>query len=116
MGDFVKGRVDDGTPHPLRDGIMLHRRIDSFAEHHPLFLRSRQRLAPRYGLYRGVMVDLFYDHFLAVDWEELSPEPLDDWLVRMRMVVEVPSQPLARKAARTPAGDLRRTYPFIQGD
>lgn len=88
MGDFVKGRVDDGKPHPLRDGIMLHRRIDSFAEHHPLFLRSRQRLAPRYGLYRGVMVDLFYDHFLAVDWEELSPEHLDDWLVRMRMVVE----------------------------
>jgi acyl carrier protein phosphodiesterase len=88
MGDFVKGRVDEGFPHPLRDGIVLHRRIDTFAQHHPLFRRSRQRLAPCYGLYRGVMVDLFFDHFLVVEWDAWSPEPLDSWLARKRAIVD----------------------------
>jgi acyl carrier protein phosphodiesterase len=88
MGDFVKGRVDDEHPHAFGTGIMLHRRIDSFAQHDPFFSRSRQRLAPQYGLYRGVMVDLFYDHFLAAEWMAWSEEPLDLWLRRIRGVVE----------------------------
>ena len=89
MGDFVKGRVGDAYPPRLRDGIILHRRIDTFAQHHPLFRQSRQRLAPRYGLYRGVLVDLFYDHFLAREWGAWSDEPLAAWLARTRLVVEV---------------------------
>lgn len=88
MGDFVKGRVGDVWPHRIRDGIMLHRRIDAFAEHHLLFRQSRERLASRYGLYRGVLVDLFYDHFLALEWREWSAEPLAVWLARTRGVVE----------------------------
>ena len=52
------------------------------------FRQSRQRLASRYGLYRGVMVDLFYDHFLALEWEAWSDEPLDVWLARVRGIVE----------------------------
>jgi acyl carrier protein phosphodiesterase len=88
MGDFVKGRMNDSTPHPFRDGIVLHRRIDTFAQQHPLFRQSRLRLAPRYGLYRGAMVDLFYDHFLAGGWEAWSDESLDIWLARIHGIVE----------------------------
>jgi acyl carrier protein phosphodiesterase len=88
MGDFVKGRVGDAYPPRLKDGIVLHRRIDTFAQHHPLFHQSRQRLATRYGLYRGVLVDLFYDHFLALEWEQWSDEPLAVWLAQARLVVE----------------------------
>lgn len=88
MGDFVKGRVGDHYPPTLKGGIVLHRRIDSFAQQDPLFRRSRERIAPGYGLWRGVLVDLFYDHFLSVSWEEWSPEPLDAYLVRAREMVE----------------------------
>lgn len=88
MGDFVKGRVGDAYPPRIREGIVLHRRIDTFAQHHPLFHQSRQRLAARYGLYRGVLVDVFYDHFLALEWEEWSDEPLAVWLARVRLIVE----------------------------
>ncbi len=87
MGDFVKGRLEGDFPPRLTEGIMLHRRIDSYAQQHPLFLKSRQRLAPSYGLYRGVMVDLFYDHFLSVEWEEWGSVPLDDWLAQVRAIV-----------------------------
>ena len=88
MGDFVKGPLGDAYPPPLRRGIELHRRIDSFAQNHPQFTRSRLRLGREFGLYRGILVDLFYDHFLATGWAEFSKEPLAAYLLRARGIVE----------------------------
>lgn len=88
MGDFVKGRVGDEYPPRLRSGIALHRRIDTFAQGHPLFRQSRERIDPLYGLWRGVLVDLFYDHFLARGWAEWSSVTFDAYLKRARVMVE----------------------------
>lgn len=88
MGDFVKGSLQDRFAPQVRNGVLLHRRIDSYAEQHPLFRQSRYRLAPEYGLYRGVMVDLFYDYFLVNSWHTWSAEPFDRFLARTRGVVE----------------------------
>lgn len=88
MGDFVKGRLGEGYPPGLVTGIMLHRRIDSFAQQHPVFRRSYRRIAPNYGLWRGVLVDLFYDHFLSADWDEWTDEPFTNYLAWARKMVE----------------------------
>lgn len=88
MGDFVKGRLTDAYPERLRRGIELHRRIDSFAQNHASFTASRKRLGAEFGLYRGIMVDIFYDHFLAVGWRLWSGQPLPDYLARARACVE----------------------------
>ncbi|GFO53742.1 ACP phosphodiesterase [Geomonas sp. Red276] len=88
MGDFVKGRLDDRFPPAIRAGIELHRAIDSFAHTDLHFNQSRLRIAPSFGLYRGVLVDLFYDHFLAASWEHWSDEPLPHYLERVRDIVE----------------------------
>ena len=86
MGDFVKGRLDGRFPPGIERGILLHRGIDSFAGQNRHFLRSKQRVDKLFGLYRGVLVDLFYDHFLAAHWEDYAdvPFPLfisDAWRV-----------------------------------
>jgi len=88
MGDFVKGQLGDDHPPRLRRGIELHRRIDSFARDQEHFNRSRLRLGPEFGLYRGILVDLYYDHFLAVNWSQWSREPLTVYLDRVRLLVE----------------------------
>lgn len=88
MGDFVKGTLQERFPPTIRQGVALHRRIDSYAERHPLFRQSRQRISPDYGLYRGVMVDIFYDYYLVNDWDEWCDETLEDFLTRTRTVVE----------------------------
>lgn len=88
MGDFVKGDLAERFSPRVRQGVLLHRRIDSYAEHHPLFRRSRYRLSPEYGLYRGVMVDLFYDYFLVNSWQTWSAEPFVCFLARSRAVIE----------------------------
>lgn len=88
MGDFVKGPLQERFSPTIRQGVALHRRIDSYAEGHPLFRQSRQRISQDYGLYRGVMVDMFYDYYLVNDWDEWCDEPLEKFLIRTRSVVE----------------------------
>lgn len=88
MGDFVKGPLLDRFPERIRQGITLHRRIDSFASRDEWFQCSRRRLDPHYGLYRGVLVDLFYDHFLVREWGSWSDEPFERYLARTRAVIE----------------------------
>lgn len=97
MGDFVKGRLTDACPDKLRRGIELHRRIDSFAQNHASFTASRKRLGADFGLYRGIMVDIFYDHFLAVEWSKWSPEALPDYLLRTRASVEARREQLPER-------------------
>lgn len=88
MGDFVKGPLGDDYPPRIRQGLMLHRKIDSFAQGDIDFQATRLRLSPEYGLYRGVLVDLFYDHFLAKEWDSWSDTPFKDYLSWARGAVE----------------------------
>ena len=80
MGDFVKGRLDERYPPGIRRGIELHRRIDSFAAGNPCFIRSKRRIDPSFRHYRGVLVDVFYDHFLARFWDEYREKPYRDYI------------------------------------
>ena len=75
IGDFVKGVLDPPPPGldaALIDGVRLHRSIDSFADRHPAFQRSRARVSAARRRVSGIMVDLFYDHFLARHWTALA--------------------------------------------
>jgi acyl carrier protein phosphodiesterase len=86
MGDFVKGSLDGRFPPGIERGILLHREIDSFTGQNQHFLRSKRRIDKSFGLYRGVLVDLFYDHFLAAHWEDYADVPLslfisDTWRI-----------------------------------
>ena len=74
-GDFVKGRLDRLPPTPLMAGIRMHRGIDAYTDRHPVFMRSRGRVAPR--RVSGVIVDVAYDHFLARHFDRYSDLPLE---------------------------------------
>ena len=79
MGDFVKGRLDDRYPPGIRSGIVLHRKIDSFAAGNRFFMQSKRQLDDSYGHYKGILFDIFYDHFLAKNWKEYSEKPLEQY-------------------------------------
>lgn len=75
-GDFVKGVLPGSLPADLAAGVRLHRAIDQYADAHPAFRQSRERVSSLRRRYAGVMVDMFYDHFLAVHWARYRDEPL----------------------------------------
>lgn len=76
LGDFVKGPLPGALPLPLAQGVRLHRAIDLYTDQHPCFMASRARVSAARRRYGGIMVDLFYDHFLAKEWERYSSLPL----------------------------------------
>lgn len=63
----------------ITKGIRLHREIDFFTDNHPLVSNSKDKLRPRHGHYAGVVVDVFYDHFLAANWMEYHPQRLEQF-------------------------------------
>ncbi len=88
MGDAVKGRDLSAWEPELQAGIRMHRRIDSFTDNHPLTLQGRERLREHCGKYAGVALDLFYDHAIAQRWDDLWPEPLEQFTQRMYRLLE----------------------------
>lgn len=79
MGDFVKGSIDAELPANVQRGVRLHRLIDSYTDAHPAFHRSRERLDKPFRRYAGILVDIFYDHFLSKYWHLYSAQPLPDY-------------------------------------
>jgi acyl carrier protein phosphodiesterase len=77
IGDYVKGKEYLYYHEPIRKGIMLHRYIDSFTDSHPITKISRSHIAPEYGKYSGIIIDIFYDYFLSSTWNTYSPVDLE---------------------------------------
>ena len=94
MGDFVKGLLPAGLPPALASGVVLHRAIDSFADRHPAFIASRARISPERRRVGGILVDLFYDHLLARDWDRHGYGSLDDYTARLYASLDALSQHL----------------------
>lgn len=77
LGDFVKGRPDGRYSPAVCAGIALHRAIDRYTDDHPVVQASRARIAPERRRFAGILVDVFYDHFLAVHWQRYGDLPLE---------------------------------------
>jgi acyl carrier protein phosphodiesterase len=80
IGDFVRGRnVYEQFKPNIALGIELHREIDEFTDSHLVVMESKKRLRPKYRHYAPVIVDMFYDHFLAAQWLNYHSQPLPDF-------------------------------------
>lgn len=82
MADGILGKNFETFPMEIQKGIILHRSIDTFTDAHPVFRQSTKRLHANYHHYSGIIVDIFYDHFLAKNWSHYSDEKLEDFSER----------------------------------
>ncbi len=72
IGDYVKGNKYQNYPEMVSFGIRMHRSIDSFTDQHADVKECMKLLKPGYGRYAGIVSDIFFDHFLASNWNEYS--------------------------------------------
>ncbi len=79
IGDFVKGSMMNEYTPEIKKGILLHREIDHFTDKHPIVKQSKKRLRKKYGHYAGVITDIYYDHYLALDWHKYHQQKLLDY-------------------------------------
>jgi acyl carrier protein phosphodiesterase len=82
MADGIRGKHFENYPLEIQKGIILHRFIDTYTDAHLVFRQSTKRLHEKYHHYAGVIVDVFYDHFLAKNWNHYSDEKLELYVAR----------------------------------
>ena len=80
LGEYVKGNIDSQLPANLQMGVWLHRRIDTFTDAHPLHLGQVRALPSPYRRYGGIIMDMIFDHFLALHWSRYHNQPLTDFI------------------------------------
>lgn len=72
LPDFLRNSELQLLPREFNRGIRVHRLVDVFTDNHPVVLQSRRRLPPPYRRYAGIVVDMFYDHLLATQWQRYA--------------------------------------------
>lgn len=76
VADAVKGNGWQKYSPDIQTGMKLHRLIDVYTDRHPVFRRSLGRIRESFGKYSGIVVDIYYDHFLAKNWSNYSDTDL----------------------------------------
>lgn len=76
LGDFARGLDLAALPLDVRRSLLEHRAIDRFVDTHELVLAERQRFPDRLRRFSGILLDVFYDHFLVLHWRRFCEEPL----------------------------------------
>jgi len=79
IADAIKGKKYEHLPLAIQKGIIHHRAIDTFTDTHEIVKRSKRRLHSRYGHFKGVIIDILYDHFLAKNWSKYADISLFDF-------------------------------------
>ncbi|MBA0883510.1 acyl carrier protein phosphodiesterase [Flavobacterium undicola] len=100
MADGIRGKQFENFSEEIQKGILLHRAIDTFTDAHPIFRESTKRLHERYHHYAGVIVDIFYDHFLAKNWANYSNENLEEYVNRFYQSMHIHHDLLSERAKR----------------
>lgn len=72
MADEIKGKSYKTYPQEIQKGILLHRAIDDYTDHHPLVSKGAHRFFDELGHYNSVVIDMIYDHILAKRWNDYS--------------------------------------------
>lgn len=79
IADHVKGKQLQLFDPQIQTGIIMHRAIDRFTDGHPLVKAGILQLQPTFHKYAGVVLDMYYDHFLSSLWNRYSGMSLDDF-------------------------------------
>lgn len=107
IADGVKGRQVEAYSVGIVKGIQLHRMIDQYTDQHPIVKESVQLVKEDMGRYSAVVVDIFYDHFLAANWSVYSDQDLVGFSMHVYRV-------MARNFFQLPTR-FKRMLPFMVG-
>ncbi len=108
IADSIRGNKFKHLPEGVQKGIVLHREIDTFTDAHPIPKISSKKLHKNYSHYSRVIVDIYYDHFLAKNWKTYSDKPLAVFVDRFYDLLE-------ENYAILPDG-IKRIMPYMISD
>lgn len=111
LGDFTRGPISElekQFPSEVVRGIRMHRAVDRYTDDHPLFKQAKQLLAPERRRFAGIIVDVFFDHFLCLHWQNFSTTSLKDFIADAYHALETHPE--------WHAGRLKEAFPYMKNE
>jgi len=106
ISDFVKGKRKYDYPEQIQQGIAVHREIDRFTDAHPVTKEAKEIFRSAYRLYAGSLMDVVYDHFLALDEKEFTDESLKAFTINTYALLDQFTDQFPEK--------FTRMYPYMK--
>ena len=78
LADPLKGRLWDDASSDMKNGMRIHKIIDSYTDSHEIVSFSKKRLREK-GLLKPVIIDLTYDYFLTKNWDEFCKTSINEF-------------------------------------
>lgn len=73
LADFVRGNPQGNYSDKVIDGIFMHRRVDVMTDRLPQVLDAKRLFREEFRRVAPITLDVVWDHFLALHWQELEP-------------------------------------------
>lgn len=113
IGNFItdyirKSEVGSFTP-AIQQGIQLHRFIDSYTDSHLLTKECVSQMRKSQGKYTPVVMDICFDHLLAINWSNFSDSSLREFTTEIYQL-------LVDREAQLPLRLSRNLKGMIEGD
>ena len=108
LGDFLKGNAClHQLPPGVNQGLLMHRKIDTFTDHHHCILEAKKTFSGPYRRYSGIILDMCLDHFLARHWSDYSQLSLADFSHAVYSSLQLQRDKMPQKA-KAIADSMRR--------
>lgn len=93
FGDFTKGKKYLEYPEHIQKGVLLHRKIDDFIDHHYDVIQLIHQIRGSLPKVAPIAVDIYFDHLLAKNWDLYHPVKLPDFLANLYSNIDLSSEP-----------------------
>ena len=84
----------------------MHRAIDEFTDKHPVFRSHTKLLFKDYRHYSRVIVDMYYDHFLAALWSQYHSQDLENYTKEFYALIDKEFDLLPHK--------MKKIFPYMK--
>lgn len=82
IGDSLKGVDIAKFNSSIQNGVKLHRYIDQYTDNHPVVAESKLLIRHEFSKFTPVVIDVYYDYFLANTWHNHSKVSLDSFALK----------------------------------
>ncbi|MGK0366695.1 MAG: acyl carrier protein phosphodiesterase [Saprospiraceae bacterium] len=108
IADSIRNKDLEALSPRVRDGVFLHRKIDSYTDIHPMTRLGTARLHSFHGKYASVIIDIYFDYLLVKNWERYTSQDLGEWTQNIYKILERRSEDIPFK--------MRKKLPFMIKD
>ena len=110
IGDHLRNKDLPTFSSAIQAGIVMHRSIDIFTDKHNVTIALRQLLFATHRHLARVLIDVFYDHFLAKHFEAYHDESLSAFIAKMQPILQKNEFVLPHTAQRYLAGMVSQDW------